>query len=322
MINSEPIYRNTQISTAKISVQQLLALKDSKVQPIDGLSIPNITVPPHLISRKRTTEACDTLSINIRQLFNSLTVDNISKVKEQLRNIIIKAQNIEMIEEIAQEILSNFVISEQNIKNYMHLLNSVSAACVLIPCKQETIGQNTGSVSPTIGNCFLKKCRDMIFNSIQEANIRSIAELDQDDMDELDKYNRQREKINNLVTTICYLYEQRYTSNIKLTSMHLCPLLNTIMTSYKKNQDKMKEMGNPNIEDCTDENEYEILRKMCTLYAEQLYIFMNREAREFVKDAEITKGQTLKNMIDRFKTEVIPTLTEEFIISKCDSIVY
>lgn len=313
------------VTPQTISVQQLMTLKSQKVKPIDGLNIPNITIPPHLISKKRATEAIDTLSINIRQLFNSISSDNLSSVKEELRKVICeKAKSVEMIEEIAQEILLNFVISEQNIKNYMHLLNAVSPACVLISPISEN-SEKTGTtknVSSTIGNFFLNKCKDMIFNYTSDAKIRELSKMDQEDLDQLDAYNREREKIINLITTICCLYAQRNTSNIKLTGIHLYSLMSTIMISYNKCQSKMKELGNPYEEDCSDEEEYEILRKMSTLYAEQLYTFMYREGKEFNKDPIVVKGQTLKDLVDRFRTEIVPTISEAYLVSKCEDVEY
>lgn len=314
---------NSTITPERITVEQLLLWKDQPVKPIDGINIPNITIPQHLISKKRATEAVDTLPIKIRQLFNSLTADNVQAVKEQLRaDVYAKAQNVEMLEEIADEILKNFVVSEQNIKNYMHLLNAIWNASVLIPGSSEKI------VSRTIGFYFMNKCKDMIYDLISEKNIKSLAEMDQDDSDQLDLYNRNRQKIINLIITICCLYEQRNTTLIKLTAIQIYSVIKTILDTYNKNQLRMAELGNPYEADCSDEEEYEILRKMCTLYAEQLYTFMSREGKEFmkdttpVKDKSMSGDQFMSNVVVRFKKEIIPTLTEAYLISKCDSIDY
>ena len=321
-----------------ISVQQLISLRDQRVTPIDGLNIPNITVPPHLVGKRRPTEVRDSLVINIRQLFNSLTTDNITKVKQQLRDTIVQNAKTEQdIDEIAEEILSNFIISEVNIKNYMHLLNAISPCCILITSKGEKGAEpnETGEVlrTPTIGNLFLRKCKDMMsgyvdeekdirkIGCLSEINIRSLAILDLEDTDQLDAYNREREKIINLIITVCHLYDQRHTTNIRLSSVQIYSLMYTILEYYQRAHAKMKELGDPNEVDCTDEDEYEVLRKMCTLYAEQLYTFIQRERAEFIKDNHNPiKGQTLKDLVDRFHTEIVATLTEAYLVSKCNEL--
>lgn len=307
-------------SLKKISVSQLISWKNQLVKPIDGLLIPNITIPAHLVSKKRSTEVVDTLIINIRQLFNSLTADNIAHVKQQLKDTIVeKAKTTQSIMDIAQEILSNFLINEVNIKNYMHLLNAISPVCVLITNTDNS--EKSKNVSPTIGNMFLRNCRDSIFKYLHMENIRNLALLDQDDIDEFDKYNREREKIINLVITICYLYEQRHTPNIKITAMQLIPLMRTILTNYQILQNKMKELGNPYEEDCSDEQEYEICNKMCAIYAEQIYEFINHELTEFQKDTtKIDNDETLMTLVEKFRTEVMPTLNQAYLISKCNDI--
>ncbi|MEM0354203.1 MAG: hypothetical protein QXW79_01340 [Thermoplasmata archaeon] len=302
-----------QITPTKIYVKQFLAWKNQNVKPIDGINIPNITIPPHLMSKKRPTETVSTVSITIRHIFNSLTSDNIPDVREKLRTIIYtQIKNVEMLREVADEIFHNFIVSEQNIKNYMCLLNAIWNASILV---QDSSGKN---VSPTIGNLFLNKCKNMIFEFICEDNIRRIASLNTDDNDELDIYNRERDKIINLIITICYLYEQRKTSLIKVTAVQVFSVMEKIMNTYEKLQNKMKELGNPyNDEDCLDENEYEILRKMCTLYAEQIYTFLVREGKEFIADTTNVNGRTLKHLVERFRDEVFTTLTEPYLITKC-----
>lgn len=300
----------------KIAVEQLVEWKDRSVKSIDGLVIPHITVPPHLVSKKRATEAIETITINIRQLFNSLTTENISQVKQQLKDTILeKAKNEQCIKDIAQEILSNFLISEVNIKNYMHLLNAISPICILV---SNGSGKN---VSPSIGNMFLMYCRDLILDYVQLANVKKLALYDLDDMDQVDIYNRERTKIINLIITICYLYEQRHTANLKLTALQLVPLIKTLLNNYQILQNKMKELGNPYEEDCADEEEYENCTRMCTIYAEQIYEFIYRELEEFkTDDTRINTNETLQTVVERFRTEVIPTLSQAYLRSKCNDL--
>lgn len=312
-----------QITPKTISIDVLRSYRDKPVKPIDGFTaISNITVPEHLRGKKRPTESADNLVINIRQLFNSLSRDNLPQIKEQLRTVILeKAKTSQMIEDVAEEILQNFIISEQNISNYMHLLNAISLACVLISQSGNSEKKN---VSTTIGNFFLRKCKNLIFSLISEENIKRIAQLDPYDEDELDEFNREKDKIINLIITICYLYEQRNTANhIKLTANHLHPLMITIFTAYRKNQERMAELGNPyNGEDCADESEYDNLRKVCTIYAEQLYTFISKQGESFNSDETLIKDQKMKDLVDLFRNSVVPTLTEEYLISKCQSMKY
>ena len=312
-----------------ISIKELLSYKNRSVKPIDGLNIPNITVPSHLVSKKRITEADNKLVIDIRQLFNSLTSENISLVKDKLRDAIIeKAKTNEMIKEIAEEILLNFLVSEQHIKNYIHLLNAISPMCVLMETNNSTGNQLGASckidcktIPPqTIGNFFLNNCKNMIFDNISEKTIRSIAEFDLDNSDELDEYTKKREQIENLIITLCFLYDQRDTNNIKLKAVQLYGVLNIIFDNYKKNYDTMMKLGDPDDpdKDCENEEEYDILKKMCTIYASQLYTFMARSGNDFMSDKTIINGCTMADLVIKFQTEVIPTLTDSFLVSKCE----
>jgi len=149
-----------------------------------------------------------------------------------------------------------------------------------------------------------------------------LAELDIEDPDQLDLYNRRQRMIINLITTLCCLYEQRNKTLIKLSGLQLYPVINKILDSYKNNQIRMAQLGNPIETDCLDENEYECLRKMCTIYAEHLYIFMHAEGKEFVKDKPNVKGQVLNDLVVRFRTDVMPTLTEAFLIFKCSELIF
>lgn len=304
-----------------ITIEQFTSFSKEIVYPIDGLKIPNILVPKSLVGKSRPTEINNTLSINIRKLFNGLTNDNIEIIKNQLQNIILtEVKDFSSIKEIADEILSNFLISDQHIEKYILLLNTISTACVKIPDPNNV---SSTKMSPTIGTVFLNKCRDLIFGYIKEENIRKLALLDEENLDEQDVYNRERSKISNLIITICYLYGQRNTNYIRLCAPQIYEVINTLINNYVINNTKMKKLGNPyNDEECKDEREFEILKKMCSLYAENLYIFMVKKGSEINNDPQLVKNKLLKTLIIRFKSEVVPSLTEAYLISNCETLKY
>ena len=316
-----------------IPVEELIALRNTKTKPISGLVIPHIFIPDHLSNKKKLSETADSLTVDIRYLFTSLTSENIATSKEKLKNIIAqKATSEKNIEDIADELLDCFLNGEAYIKNYMHLLNAICKACYLISEDQ---------VSPTVKYFFLLKCKKRIFSFISVENIRKLAEMDQNSIDDLDIYNREREKIINLIITICALYEQRHTANIKLTVNQLFPLMNQILSYYRTLHKKMVELGDPYEGDCLDEDEYEILKKMCNLYGEHLFTFIKNAGREFLLDEdEVTlvsstvsssvsvsvspatkvNSPKMKTMIEQFKNEVVPTLSEAYLIAKCNEL--
>ena len=309
------------ITPKSISIDQLLYLRNYKVKPIEGLIIDDITIPTHLMGKKRQTETADTLSTRIRLLFNTLTVENIQSVKEQLQTTIIeKAKTSDILDEVAVEILHNFFTSEQNIGIFMHLLNAVSNIGVL-PAPSTQQRTNRPTVYYTIGNKFLQECKKNIFAMIDPDNIKKLALMDLDDDDVLDQYNKERVRILNLIITLCYLYHQRDNpSLIKLNAKHLIPLLSKIIIQYKILQKEMVELGNPfDGDECLDEDKYIANSKMCNLYSEQLYTFIKRGGKDFVKDPTLFENKSLLDIIEDFKTNIVPTFTESYLIRNCDT---
>lgn len=313
-----------------IAVSALDHKKNAPIIPIPDLNIPNITIPQHLTT-KRIIENTDTISTYIRPLFNSITKENILQVREELRRIIIaKAHSIEKLDEVANEILENFLISEKNIKNYMQLLNAVYNASILI-ADAKTPDKRLCSV----GNLFLDKCKNLIYKSIHKNNIEKLSKLDLDDNDQLDVYNREREKIINLILTLCELYNQRNEPLIKLNGKHLFYVIKFILDTHHEIRLKLIEIGNPYEDDPPENNNleeeewiesYESLNRMCNLYAEQICIFLNIEGKQFrldkniIDDPSYGKELNLSSLIDRFHFEVFPFITEPYIKSKYDNL--
>jgi hypothetical protein len=304
----------TTITPTKITYQDLVKLRKREVKPIEGLNIPGITVPDELSGKIGPVKNSDGIAYHMRPVFNAVTVDNTQQMAKKLKEIVYaKVQNQEALNDAAEEIYQNFLINEMNIPNNMQLLNEIYSASIML---------SNGKVSKSIGNYFLEKCCIGIFANVSEKKVRELALLDQDNPDDLDVYNREREKISNLIITICHLYGQRNTSFIKLTARQVIDVIKAILENHLKCQHRIKEIGNPfNGEECSDEVEFEILRKMCMIYAEQLYLFFSKKGKEFVADTTVFNeqvlGQILKDLVLRFQTEVVPFISEEFLKSKC-----
>lgn len=299
------------IKTNSLSVKFFLDRMHDHALPIPNLVIPNIIIPANLSNIKPRTEMKETISTYIRHLLNSITTENVHILKKQLLiDINEKVESDSSLNEIADELLQSFIISKYNIDNYMQILNTIYKAAFK---KGEVL-------SNTIGNIFLDKLRQMIFTKIDEKHIFMLAQKDLEDEDEQDFYNKEREQIINLIIILCKLYDQRKTPLVKLNAMHIYAVMEKILNFHKKNYDMMIKLGNPVEGECDDEEQYEYLRKLCHLYAEQLYIFLFTNGDKFMQDNDKIKGNTLSDLVDRFKKEVLPVLSETYLQSRCKSL--
>lgn len=314
---------NKKYKPTKIQIKNFIEYLDGTFEPITSLEIPNVYCPPELSGKAKFKDARSFVITNIRQMFNSLTEGNINIIKENLRELIFeKVETEELLNEISKEILKNLTISYQNIKNYIQLLNSISKCCVSLKNKE-------GFNSKTIGNMFLDNCRIMMLESIDDKTTRRISNYDLDDGDELDKYNNERDTIINLIITLCCLYSQRNMEEsgkrlLSISAQQLYPLITNIINLHKECVLKMKKLGNPyEDEDCEDEEEYEILSKISSLYAEQIYAFINEQGINFIDDKTIIKGsnKTMMDIVNSFIEEIFPHITESYMISKCKDLI-
>ena len=314
MIGTMDVYK-----PKRINFRSLNEWKDRPVKPIDNMNIQYITVPEHLAGKKRSTEQKDTIENNIRPLFNSVTVTNIQIVKEQLRLVVLsKTHNIDSLKSIAIEILHNFIISEQTIKTYLHLLNAIHGISITVPDEiSPLIGVEVvkTKTSKSIGNLFLEECRLLFIKLSLFNNIKTIAAIDTDTIDGMDLYTKQISEISNLLLLFCVLYQQRNTTNIKLTASHLIPVIKTLIDNHNKCREKMKELGDPYEDECEDEDDYELHKKMTSIYARQLYILFNDQGHHFAKDTTSSKSTTLPELIELFKRSVVPFIYESDLIA-------
>lgn len=308
------------------SVAFLRSKLECPTTPIPGLgSIPNTVAMDN--SKKKTAIS------EIKVLFNSVTKINIDNVKKDLHTTIIgfliKTTENNVAEEmngIANEILRNFIVSECNIKIYVQLLNAIFNIAV------NHIDSVTGKpvISKSIAHYFINNCRALIFKYISEEHMRVLAMKNLDDDKEEDYYNREKAKICNLIITICSLYDQRNTTEIKLTAVQIYGVINAILIKYAELMLRMKKLGNPYEEDCEDEIEYECLSKMSRMYAEQIIVFLDAEYQSFINDKTVVQekvmmdgkiviqNKLLLDLVVAFRTNIYPNINEPHLIQKCE----
>lgn len=293
----------------KYTVSYLLDRINEPVEPIANLVIPNITIPPSLQGKRRTTQTIDSIETSIRILFNSVTTSNLDKIKESFFKLLVeKAQTPDLLIKVASEMFENFLINEASIPNYLELLNKVRVVAVSYDDKVTKEKKN----SPTLGYFFLEKCRQVFFENIGLPKVQILASLNQDDVDELDQYNKEKEKMTNLSITICDLYNQRNDKDkLCLHIEQIGPCLNRIVTNYLTVLERYESMIDEETGFSKDEHmdENEINMKMLIFYAEMIYIFLVKECGSLCIEPKT------KITLDLIKNKVVPSLMVDHLVA-------
>ena len=313
----------------KYNPYYLLSLMNHSTIPIAGLVNIPWTVP---IDNNKNS-----IVLNIRKLFNIVTPLNIDEIKKELRHIVtshlVKTPENNISEEmnnISNEMLNNFVVYESNIKIYMQMLNAIFNIVVShvnqITCEPVQ--------SKQIAYFFLQNCKALLLKYISEENIRSLAMKDCDDENEQDLFNKEKNKIFNLITTVCALYDQRLTNNIKLTANQIYGVLSEIMDKHIDITIRICKIGNPyEGNECENEEEFECLYNMRTMYAEQIMIFLKNEYNSFIDDKTVInlkvptetgvsiKNKTLNDLLVCFKTDIYPHISEPHLKIRCEEFI-
>lgn len=309
----------TEIRPQSISKEFIMSRISLPTLPIESpeFKIPNISIPKHMAKKpiiKATTE--DTI-LNIRMILNNVTGNNInSSIVKMRQSIVSGVSNPKELEDIADEIYACILVSPDNVVNGIMLVDSVAKMCVKL---------ETGLVSKNIGVFVVDKCRNDIIRSIDLTVMMDLCILnDYENVDDLDVYTRKKHHIMNLIQLICLLYKRRDDpSNIRIGSVPVYTLINKIMDSYNVTMNTCEELGDPySDEGCRDEQAYDDHRKIAVLYSEFLYEFMSIIAQELGSDVTVYKENKVSNVVSRFRDDIVPTISESYLISKCRNIKY
>ena len=314
-------YMATQIKPERIDRAFIFSRLDEICTPIlnGQISIPNIIIPKKLAKKPIIESNVDEIILNVRMILNNVTSVNVSTFIGNLRSIILSGvTKQDELKNITEEIYLCLLISEENVKNGMILVNSIAKMCVIVDPDSEKLSSN-------IGTFFLEKCREDIMNSINVDNMKILCNLNNvDDTTDLDEYNKKKTHIINLINVLCILYKQRHDSdNIRLGSAPIYSVINKIISAYKMILSKIEELGDPYSKDgCLDEELHEQLSKISTLYAEFIFTFMKKIGSELNKCTDICDNKLMSELVTVFKEEIIPTITESYLIARCKNIEY
>jgi hypothetical protein len=289
---------------SQIDIDILRSLANQPTKPIDGLTLPNISVPTSMMGKVRATQATDSVHIRIRKYLNAITVDNVDSICVNIDKIIREsAQTAEDLDEIANELLANFVQNGRNIKQFLKVFNQVSMFAV----PEGMSANGTPIPSKTIGAYFIAACGLKIKTTISKATMRENAKLDMNDPDLEDEYNGNRERAINLIQTVCELYKQQNVQEVpKPKSLSSKAIYEVVESLLDCHFDTISE----------DMTNAEISRT-AHICAEYLYHFMQFGLKFFMTDKNTVKGSnTLAMLVKRFTDNVIPKMTESYLIEK------
>jgi transcriptional regulator with PAS, ATPase and Fis domain len=307
----------------KIEVDQFMSRMTCKVKPIDTLHIPGITVPPHLtdkffISNDRT------LRTEIRMLLNRLTLQNLQDVSRELHNIVKElAISEDSLKDIADEFMKCIIMcntdGENNyrIKEYLTVFSSIQNSALIVNVN------GTRKSTLRIRDYFISCCKSKYSEISSLDYIKNLASKDIDDPQDADELATGREFFTNILLLLSFLYENRLTDNVNLGSSIMISILGGLVNNYMKSCTNAEEAYHILEIMDTDEAEhtYDIHKQMCSLYAEEIFVILENEIKIMKNDKFLNQqGVSLSNIIDKVFEEVLPTITESYLISKYDDL--
>jgi hypothetical protein len=220
-----------------------------------------------------------------------------------------KIKTEEQLNVISEEIVIIIMKHSTQINNYIELLNSVNKTCL----KVKDNGQE--KITRTVGNLFLNYCHRNIMRGLSIINIKNLGKYDQDNDDDLDLYNKAYDKIANLISAVCLLYNQRNTDKLNLRGEQLMSIFQIIVTNCKKLIESLDEEE--------DDDEYNIIESSILTYVKLTIGLLKNNLEDFKNDSAVVNGMTMNDYITEFKENIIPFVpyrAKGFINSSIESI--
>ena len=274
---------------------------------------PGVVIPSDMQIQSATADPI----VKIRSLFNDVNDNNWQTISTKMREAVQDAINLhKTVEKSAQEIFNNFKVCNDMIANYIILLNA---------CKNMRYANST---EMPLSEYFVKNCIAYLRDVLNEASIAEMCEYDQDDIDELDKYNKTQSMTCTLIATVCQLYNEPNKNNTQVDRCLIYPIVNDLMTRYILARGLMNDIGDVYSQDFAgtdqDYDDYELHNKKCVLLASYIIKFMSQSYHVFIQDTtpipRFGKVYTMPTLAEKFKQQVVPLITESYMVVRITNI--
>jgi hypothetical protein len=299
-------------SPEQLTVAELMKFRNfNKIKPVDGCqNIPGINIPTHLTQKNGLELTLQTIQERIRPLFNFLDMTNIPETVDRLYKIIeTEIKDITELVLVAKEFMSNFLVSEQNIEMYLSLLNRIYFVGIRIGSEKE---------SEPLGYYFIAECQNTFKMLFSSEHVEKLSKLDIHNLDAKMEYENGNKRMINLMILFCNLYRQRESNNIKLRANQLIFITDSMINSYITYRQKMLLSIDNYTDEIIDEKAYEQNRIIMKLYAGSLYNLLKYQGDDLYRDPAANKMKlTMKILIDKFMSVIIPTLIEPKLRALC-----
>lgn len=293
-----------------ISSKFFVANMDQKVPAIPDISIAKIVIPDHLLPVVTDNISVNSISKKIRYYFNNTTPQSLVIIKPKLSEYMsLNMTSLENYTEIVDEIFENFLVNSEVINDYMELLNHV-----------QMIQYDDNGKIKTVGNGFINKCGQVAHDIISYKKIRELASYNLSNDDDLDKYNRYKDRVKNLFLTICSLYDQRHITKLSVNIEHIYPLISLMINYFMNCMRQLSTLSSKHGSDLeltrSNESDINLFKKMSNIYAGFIYIFIKREKYNFLQDTNRTKqNETMSSIVTMFEKNIVPKITDGALLS-------
>lgn len=286
----------------KIPVSIIEKWKQNPSEKIEGFYLPNVKIPNNMNQKSVEAFKEENIKTAIRNALNSLNVDNIESIKKSIKDIIfIQVKDSDDLRKIVEEFYDNIIIiSIKNISLIINIIDSFSHMCIEEPDDKYVF----------IGNVFLELCKKNFFSLFSFEETYILGSLDCNDQEDADIFYRKYDKNINIINLLVELNNTHY--KIKINNDNFETTISFLFELYEDTNQIIKSLKNPyESDDITQEQEIIYLNheKTLNLYIKYILTFLQAMTKHKI------------NFIEKFKSKILPNITDQFLIDTFENII-